>query len=186
MKIIQIGANRGNDDLTNLLNSTQPSKFVIVEPMNIHNESINSCYNWIENKIIENLAIVKDNKVNIDFYYHVDDGPGYEVSSIDLNHILKHGYHESGIIKITVPCININKLLKKHKIINLDILFIDAEGYDDEIIRSIDFNIYKIDKIYFENLHLKTDINDYLKSKGYTVKTNIGTNGWMNLAEFLI
>jgi hypothetical protein len=68
----------------------------------------------------------------------------------------------------------------------LDILFIDAEGYDDEIIRSIDFNIYKINKIYFENLHLKTDVNDYLKSKGYAVKTNIGTNGWMNLAEFLI
>jgi len=185
MNIVQIGANRGNDDLTNLIGNKQPDKFIIIEPMKVHNDYINNCYNWIENKILENIAIVVDCVNTIDFYYHINDGPGYEVASIDETHILKHGYDKNGIVKIAVPCCNINELFKKYNINNLDILFIDAEGLDDKIIKSIDFDNCKINKIYFENLHLKTDINSYLKDKGYCIKTNIDNNGWMNEAEYI-
>lgn len=185
MNIVQIGANRANDDLTSLIGDQQPSKFIIIEPLAIHNEHINNCYNWVENKIIENIAIVDDDLESVDFYYHADDGPNYEVASIDENHILNHRYSKSGIIKINVSCSTINKLLKKHKINNLDILFIDAEGMDEKIIKSINFSEYTINKIYFENLHLKTDINSYLKDKGYAIKSNFGICGWMNMAEYV-
>ena len=183
MNIIQIGANTANDDLTNIINKRQPDYFVIVEPMSIHNEKIEACYGWVKNKILENVAVSDSDSESIDFFYHVNDGPGYEVSSTDINHVLKHGYSFDGIVKITVPSVNINTLMTKHGIKNLDILFIDAEGLDDAIVRSIDFNRFKIDKIYFENLHLKSDTHGFLKSIGYNVVSGVGLNGWTSLAQ---
>lgn len=185
MNIVQIGANRGNDDLTQIIGKIKPDKFIIVEPMAIHNEFIKKCYDWIDIKIIENLAITPEKIDTIEFYYHKDDGPEYQVASTDKNHILKHRYSESGIETILVSGITLNDLLKKHSIIELDVLFIDAEGLDEDIIKSINFEEFKINKIYFENLHLKTDINFYLKNKGYDITTGIGSNGWMNLASLI-
>lgn len=182
MNIVQIGANRGNDDLTDIIGQTQLNKFVIVEPLSVHNEYIEKCYEWVNNKIIENVAIVTENIDNIEFYYHINDGPEYLVASTNEMHILNHGYKSNGIVKLIVPAYTINNLLQKHKIFELDILFIDAEGLDDAIIRSIDFDQYKINKIYFENLHLKSDVNSFLNDKGYSITKNIGNNGWMHLA----
>lgn len=183
MKILQIGTNRGNDDLTQIIGVNEIEKFVIVEPMAIHNEDIEKCYSHVKNKIIENIAVSDSYNGSIDFFYHLNDGPGYEVSSTDINHVLKHGYNSDGIVKITVPSVNINTLMTKHGIKNLDILFIDAEGLDDVIVRSIDFDRFKIDKIYFENLHLKSDTHGFLKSVGYDVVSGIGLNGWTSLAQ---
>jgi len=182
MNIVQIGANSANDDLTSLIFDKQPNKFIIVEPMHIHNEALLACYDWIENKIIENVAISNELIDKINFYYHINDGPKYEVSSLDLNHIFKHNYSEDGIKKIEVPCLTINKLLEKHSINTVDILFVDCEGLDDTIIKAIDFTKFKIYKIYFENLHLKTDLNSFLSDKGYEINKNVGQHGWMNLA----
>lgn len=184
MNIVQIGTNRGTDDLTKILINTQPDKFIIVEPMSIHNDEINKCYSWIKNKFIENIAITPNDIDVVNFYYHVNDGPGYEVSSTDENHILKHGYSKNGIVKIEAPCLTINKLFEKYSITLLDILFIDAEGLDDAIIKSINFDRIKIKKIFFENLHLKSDINTFLNLAGYDVVQNVGHNNWTNIAEY--
>ena len=79
---------------------------------------------------------------------------------------------------------HINQLFEKYNITDLDILYIDAEGIDDLIIKSIDFNKINISKIYFENLHItQPDIYTYLENKGYKIKKNIGHNFWTDLAE---
>jgi hypothetical protein len=78
----------------------------------------------------------------------------------------------------------INEVFEKYKLKEIDILFIDAEGLDDEIIKTIDFNKYKISRIYFENLHLKdANIYEYLSNFGYTIKRKVGFMGWSDLAE---
>lgn len=183
MNIVQIGACRGNDDLTPIINNSQIKQFVIVEPMCIHNEALEMCYASVQNKAIENVVISCGNEEHIDFYYHPDDGPGYEVSSTDINHIIKHRHLQSDrIITLRVPAMRINDLLHKYGMYELDILFIDAEGLDDQIIRSIDFSTFRITNIFYENLHLKSDINEYLQKLGYSVHLNVGSNGWMNLA----
>lgn len=94
---------------------------------------------------------------------------------------------EDRITSIKVKNTNINKLLKEHEISQLDILFIDAEGADDEIIKSIDFDEYNIKKIYFENLHIKdNNIYNFLKEKGYKITEKTGTNNWTSLAEKIL
>lgn len=152
MRIVQIGTCEGNDDLSTLIDQNEPDLLVLVEPLHIHNEKILKCYGWINNLILENIAITDEEKDTLDFFYHENDGPAYHVASTNINHILKHGYNIDGIQKITVNCMTINQLFDKHNLININILFIDAEGIDDKIIKSIDFNRYSIDSIYFEKI----------------------------------
>tara|TARA_B100001057_G_scaffold494043_1_gene589790 strand:+ start:1831 stop:2085 length:255 start_codon:yes stop_codon:yes gene_type:complete len=45
-------------------------------------------------------------------------------------------------------------LIKKYNIAEIEYLFIDTEGYDYKIIKSIDLNKIKINKIKFEYKHL--------------------------------
>jgi FkbM family methyltransferase len=189
MNIIQIGANVGNDDLSRIIGKTQPTKLILVEPMSLHNDSLLSHYNWVDNLIVENLVIDIDSNKDVEFFYHLDDGPLYEVSSLSKEHIyVKHTkLSQDRISSLNLKTITVDDLCRKHNINYIDILFIDAEGHDDIIIRNIDFNKVKVDKIYFENLHLKDNsIYDYLISKGYQITENVGTYGWSSIAEKIL
>lgn len=192
MVIVQIGTCRANDDVSKLVKSgIEIHKLILVEPMKIHNEKILECYKDTSNFYLENVAITIDDNKQISFYYHQNDGPFYEVASTDINHITKHGYTTDGIIELQVEAIKINQLFEKYQLYNIDVLFIDAEGLDDSIIKTIDFEKYNLSKIYFEYLHLKNlDIYDFLISKGYDIirdSVNYQPNGhifvgWSSLA----
>ncbi|WP_338377977.1 FkbM family methyltransferase [uncultured Flavobacterium sp.] len=184
MKIVQIGTCVGNDDLTEITQMNDPELLVLVEPMSIHNNKIKECYSKNSNVVIENIAITTSDQEEMVFYYHKEDGPKYEVATSDINHILKHGYDRDGVVELKVKCVKINDLFDKYNLINIDILFIDAEGLDDQIIRSIDFLKYNINKIYFENLHLKDEnIYKFLSKLGYKITKKMGHNDWTSLAE---
>ena len=185
MKIVQIGTCVGNDDLTEILNTEKHEILILVEPMSIHNDKIYECYKDMTNMHLENIAITTDEHVdNMSFFYHKNDGPKYEVSTTDINHILKHGYTIDGVVEINVKCMTLNKLFEKYALHEIDVLFLDAEGLDDSIIKSINFNNVTIKKIYFENLHIKdNNIFNFLISLGYTITKNVGYMGWSTLAE---
>lgn len=175
---IQIGTCIGNDDFINRL-PEESFKLILVEPMSVHNKKISDKYKDIKHEI-ENLVIVEDDNIkDINFYYHLNDGPKYEVASIDKNHILKHGYSTIDLIEIKVPCITINNLFEKHKIDDVEFLWIDAEGQDEKIIKSINFTKYKIKNILFETLHIDTQSTiNFLIEKGYSITNRVGLNGW--------
>jgi FkbM family methyltransferase len=184
MKIIQLGVCVGNDDLTKIIVGNQPDILILVEPMKLHNEKISECYSWVRNLVIENVAISSDDKDEISFYYHENDGPLFEVASVNIEHILKHGYNQSGIKEIKVESVTINSIFNKYNLNKIDILFIDTEGIDDLIIKSIDFDKFEIDEIYFENLHLShPDIFSFLENKGYSIIPKWGTMGWTSYAK---
>jgi FkbM family methyltransferase len=184
MNIIQLGTCVGNDDLTKLIGDTQPDILILVEPMLIHNEKITECYGTVKNKHIENISISVSDEEEMSFFYHENDGPMYEVSSTNINHITKHGYDTKGIKELKVKCIRINNLFKKFNLKKIDILFIDTEGIDDLIIKDIDFNSFEINEIYFENLHLtQNDIYSFLENKGYKIIKIWGYMGWTSYAK---
>jgi hypothetical protein len=184
MKIFQLGVCKANDDLTEIIKDKNIDLLVLVEPLDFHNSDIEKCYKHIENKHIENIVIFTENNITeTSFYYHKNDGPLYEVASLDKDHILKHGYDEDGIIKKNIRCQTINALFDRYNIDTIDILFIDAEGLDDRIIQTIDFDRFNILNIYFENLHLKSNVYSYLEDNNYKIIKNTGTNGWTSLAQ---
>ena len=88
MKILQIGTNRGNDDLTQIIGVNEIEKFVIVEPMAIHNEDIEKCYSHVKNKIIENKnisAYCRDNNLNLNNFYSMLKGKIKEYKGFKKN-----------------------------------------------------------------------------------------------------
>lgn len=187
MNIIQIGANRGNDDVTELIGSQQPNKLILVEPMKLHNNALNIFYGWVHNKFIENIVIDVESGKDVEFFYHDNDAPNYEISSLNKEHFFPkhpHVLSNDGLRSFFIKSLNINDLFKKYELNIIDILFIDAEGHDDAIIKTIDFDNFKITNLYFENLHIKdNNIYAYLESKGYSITQQVGHNGWTSLAQ---
>jgi len=191
MNIIQIGTNKGYDDITPLVKeySSILDKFIAVEPLSVHHPSIKECYKEIPQLIIEEIAIVPSPKEEkFTFYYHTEDHPGYEVSSTNKEHILKHVIFnpkltEDGIVELQVDCLTLNQLFEKHNLVDIDILYIDAEGLDFDLIKSIDFNKFNIINLVYEHLHINGEkAIKFLESKGYTTIRNYGHIGWSHAA----
>ncbi|MGB0840154.1 MAG: FkbM family methyltransferase, partial [Chitinophagales bacterium] len=72
-----------------------------------------------------------------------------------------------------VDCTTISDLLVKHQFPQLDLLQIDTEGYDFEIIKTVDFTQFKPKIISFEHQHLSPKdtiaCQTLLDKQGYTI-----------------
>jgi FkbM family methyltransferase len=144
---------------------------LLVEPLEKFNNSLLNCYSYIENLFIENLAITdEENKDYITFYLHNNMDENCEQASLLKSHVIKHFPSVDSVTEKNVKCIKINNLFDKYNLKDIDLLFIDAEGIDDKIIKSIDFEKYNINTIYYENMHIdKNDMSIFLENKGYEV-----------------
>ena len=166
MKILQIGTGSANDDLSDIIKDQQPEILILVEPLKVHNTSIRECYKHVKNKHLLNLAIstrdlafTTEDGENVIFYHHLDDGPLFEVAGTSKEHIIKHGLDPDRIVQSNVKSIRINQLLEKYQLNQLDILYIDAEGNDDDIIKDLDLDKYLVKKICYlflcHNLYIR-------------------------------
>lgn len=183
MNIVQIGSNRGNDELTEIIKTMEVEIdfLLLIEPMEKFNESLLLCYSNIKNIRIENIAIVSDPTIKSTiFYLHEKMDDNIEQASLNRSHIDKvfnrpeyttpEKSHDSQIIEKEVECSDLNSTLNEYNLNNIDILFIDAEGSDDSIIKSIDFDKFKVDKIYYENMHIDNDsLELFLRERGYSI-----------------
>jgi len=59
------------------------------------------------------------------------------------------------IEELDVKCMSLDRLLEKHEIEKLDLIQIDAEGYDWKILSQLDLRKYKPEMIIFENANLE-------------------------------
>lgn len=77
-------------------------------------------------------------------------------------------------INIKVPSLSFNSLLKKHNIESFDILICDVEGYDWNILKQIDFSVYRPKFIRLEYINLTEEekklTEQKLKDNGYIVE----------------
>ena len=70
-------------------------------------------------------------------------------------------------IEIEIQCIDINLLLSKHDLYNIDFLSIDTEGSEIEILKKLDFSKFKIDYISVENNYNNSEIREILKKANF-------------------
>jgi FkbM family methyltransferase len=168
MNLVQIGTNQGHDDFTNLvkkLDKNEIKKLILVEPLESCNQQIKSCYSGYD-FILENLVINVDPSIKKEKFFVSK----YNwLSSLKKSHIEKHKTNEVPL-EVEVDCMTLNELFDKHEITHLDILFIDSEGLDDELIMSIDFSRFYIEKIYYEDFHIDNqNLIKFLNENGYSV-----------------
>ena len=171
--IIQIGANDGKRfDEINFFIKKFNTKAILIEPIKKNFLELKKNYKNSKNVIFENSAITKKN--DIVYLFKVKDSCLNEyddhikgLNSFDINHLIKHGVKKKHIIKEKVSTLTFNKLLKKYHLKKLDLLLIDAEGYDGDLV--IEF--LKLKKfrpiIIFEYIHIN---NDKLKKLIFLLK----------------
>ena len=176
--LIQIGANDGSRfDELNIFIKKYKIKSVLVEPINEYFEDLKRNYKNFENVYFENSAITVGTKEKEIFVVNNKNLDDYDehikgIGSFDKNHLIKHGVKSNHILKKKINCISILNLLKKYNISNLDILFIDAEGYDGDIL--IDFFSSSTQEpiLIFEYIHIENkifkDLVSILTNKKYS------------------
>jgi GR25 family glycosyltransferase involved in LPS biosynthesis len=190
MKIVQIGTNKANDDLSNyLLSNYDELEFGLFVDANIlHIDDIKNCYSKFNNIEIENVAIKTplQNQNTLTIYYHTNEHPHYSMASCDIEHIKKHmtwcPHLQGGEIKsFEVACITLEELLEKHSIYEIDWLCLDIEGIDAEILLTFDWNKYRIKRVEFEHLHLgyyKSAIKNMMIGMGYEQVDSLHEYDW--------
>ena len=176
--LIQIGANDGLrfDSLNHYIKKNK-TKSLLVEPIKENFNDLKNNYKDFENIIFENLAISVNNEIS--YLYKVNplrlknySGDHFVgITSFDKNHLIKHGVKKKDIIKEEVNSISINNLIIKHALDRFDLLFVDAEGYDADIVGDFLKTSLIRPTIIFEYLHIPNNklgnLINQLKEKKY-------------------
>ena len=178
---IQVGSNDGisGDPLHEFIVRYR-WKGILVEPVPYLYEKLLATYRDQHGLIFENVAI--DNAAGEKRFYYLRRARGaghavwYErIGSFHKEHLLKHRGKipdfDRLLVEENVKCATLKALLQKYAVTNINLLHVDAEGYDYEIIKTVPFDEIKPRMILYENKHLsatdKAACKQLLKSHGY-------------------
>ncbi len=150
--LIQIGTNDGADEFNRICRRSRPSKVVLVEPFAELNSSIQRNYRKVKNVHVENVAITNIEKGTVVLV--LPRNRGNMTSHFSLLPMDDWG---NDLIERQVPSMTFSQLCEKHGISYIHYLQIDTEGYDTEIIKTIDFERIRIDIIKYEKWMFPTD-----------------------------
>lgn len=156
---VQVGANDGIrfDPLNEFIRSTYfDLSGLVVEPVPRYFRSLQETYSASPKIVPVNVAI--HNTVRQTSLFVVDERSESQlpewalgIASFSRSHLVRPELPEDCIQEITVQCMSITELCRRYELTKLDLLQIDAEGYDSEIIRSIDFSKLRPNLIHFEH-----------------------------------
>lgn len=176
---VQIGTYDGADEFNGLVKYSSPSKVVLVEPNIDMNQSIKENYEGVNNVFIENVVIMEENKGLVPLVFP-DKRPNDAFYNACFS-VLPMDNWGNKFKCLNVQSMTFDELCEKHNITDIHYLQIDTEGYDYEIIKSIDFKKIKIDILKYEIWNY--DENCY---KRYGEKAKLyGINGMKYVADLL-
>tara|TARA_X000000950_G_C13886724_1_gene649165 strand:+ start:14 stop:763 length:750 start_codon:yes stop_codon:yes gene_type:complete len=161
--VLQIGANDGiSFDELNYFIKKYKSKSILVEPIQQIFLKLKENYKNFENVIFDNSAIISDEKISYLFKVNEKFLDKYgnhipAISSFDKQHLINHGVKNSHIVKEKVNSLTIKDLISKHSIRNLDLFFVDAEGYDGKIVYDLLTQSDLRPIIIFEYIHIQNN-----------------------------
>ncbi|MCP4750551.1 MAG: FkbM family methyltransferase [Proteobacteria bacterium] len=181
---IQIGANDGiGNDAIHPLVKKYKIRGVVLEPLpdifailqkNYADEKQITCVN----KAIHN-ELKETQLYRIDSLTDLSGLPVWatRIASFDKRVIESHRKHipdiDKRLIHETVQCVSLDELLVDQNVQHVDLLQIDAEGYDYEIIKMINFQKVKPSIIRYEYKHLSRQdfaaCLEYLIQNGYRI-----------------
>ncbi|MGI9457270.1 MAG: FkbM family methyltransferase [Aeoliella sp.] len=169
LTFVQVGAFDGqsDDDLTSLLDF-EHVRGVLVEPQPEPFEKLQKRFAGHENLQLVNAAIARD----------ADERPLYSprcgasrLASFDRQNLIRHGVDSAEIVSKQVRCLPLEKLLEQAGFDQLDVLQIDAEGYDLEVLATLDLDRWRPTVIRLEYRHLPPrEVDDCLRrlsARGY-------------------
>lgn len=164
---IQIGAHDGvsDDSIHDLIIKKNNWTGIFIEPIKYLFEKLKNNYGCSSRFIFENIAIAQKNCVKKFYYIEKDARNSFrpslpfwydELGSFRKSHIIKHfgPKIDPFIVEKNINCITFDELCRRNKVCRIDLLSIDAEGYDYRILSQVDFSKYSPLAILIEYKHL--------------------------------
>ena len=188
---IEVGANDGeqHDHLHPIIFASR-WRGLLVEPVPYVFERLERNLGDDPRFKLENAAVA-DRDGTLPFYHlaRAEQGddlpPWYDgLGSFSRDTILSHADKISDIadrlVTAQVPCLTFESLCRKHGVDRLDVLLIDAEGYDWEIVRRLDLEARHPRVLVYEHYHLpapvRAEARAHLEARGYrTVEEGFDT-----------
>jgi FkbM family methyltransferase len=182
---VQIGANDGisTDPLYPLMKKF-PRRFrgLVVEPLKDKFELLKRAYADVEFVVPVNVAIHNTEKEMLIHRVRPDNEkslPAWArgIGSFNPKHHKLSQLDSSYMTTERVLCTTFEELLSSYKVTNIELLITDTEGYDFEILRSIDFAKHRPSYIHFEHglsggvmsWERYTNLIRHLTQHGYTI-----------------
>lgn len=181
---VQVGSNDGDkhDPLRAALLRSQ-WRGVMIEPVPYVFERLRKNYGNYPGITLANVAITATTGTSSMPFYHVGQaGPDEalpdwydELGSFRKDIVLSHAAQIAGLeqrlVEIEVPCTTLPELCRRNGIRELDLLHIDAEGYDGEIVQALDLERLRPALLIYEHKHLpdaqRAACRDRLRAAGY-------------------
>jgi FkbM family methyltransferase len=180
VSFVQVGANDGvfGDPLRAYITKF-PWRGILVEPQpDVVDRLVRNYAAQADRLILENVAIPSDRSGLVLYKAPpgnlANDVYASSVASSNPSTIAKQlKVSEKDLIAITTPSLTLDELLVKHGFDEIQILQIDAEGYDWQILRTLDLGRAKPSIIQFESGHLSNADCDsavrHLTEGGYQI-----------------
>lgn len=164
---VEIGANDGKQhDFLRPHILAREWRGVMVEPVPYVFERLRRNYGDIDRVALENLAIAdRDGTAP---FYHLAEADGHEreqlpswydgIGSFSREAVLGHSAKIADLprrlVQREVPTLTFATLCERHDLDRVDLLLIDAEGYDHELLRQIDLDAAGVRLLIYEHFHL--------------------------------
>jgi FkbM family methyltransferase len=182
--ILQVGACDGtyNDPIRDhvIKGSTRA---ILVEPNPFAFARLEKAYAGVPNVTLVQAAIgERDGDANL-YRVKKTNKTGSEVdwtlqiASFYPEHLERHGIKPDQIERITVPCRSLSSLVVDLGLTKVDLLQVDAEGFDAEVVRMALGMSTPPHCINFEHVHLRKEdrqpLFDLLKANGYVLNYDV-------------
>lgn len=184
VSFLQVGSNDGvhDDPLYDLIRRQRGWRGIFVEPVASAFSALRRNYADDPRFAFLNVAVGRT-RGSQKFYYvsesargAVADLPDWHrrIGSFSRAHITKllGPTIEPFIVEAVVPAVPLADILAEHAVESLDLLHIDAEGFDDQVLAQLDFARYRPRVILIEHAHLSPlrdhRIRELLRAQGYS------------------
>lgn len=180
LSFVQVGANDGlyGDPLRPYVLSRGWTGILIEPQVDVYEQLKANYAECADRLVFENLAISNADKLTL-YLPPAELGDKDEVYaktivSSDAKVIARQiGMDESSLRRVDVPAMTLDALFEKHKITQLDLLQIDAEGYDWDVLQTLDLTRFQPTLIQLETGHLHrntlTKVAKHLNDAGYLI-----------------
>jgi FkbM family methyltransferase len=181
----KVGANDGvtGDPCSDILLSNAAWRGVLIEPVPYCFERLGKNFGDAKRFSLEQVAIGAAHGKKTLYYVAPEAAqslPGLpsffdQLGSFDRGHILRHldGRLEPFIVERDVEVCTLSEVLERNAISDLHLLHVDVEGYDYEVLKSLDFARHAPLIIFIEHKHLSDEdragMTALLHAKGYTL-----------------
>lgn len=144
---------------------------ILVEPQKREFEHLTATYRDYRDLRLENVAIADTGGTRA-LYRVRDDRRNAEWQRGVASFVRRARFVPEDMFEVEmVPCVTFNDLLNRHHVMRIDLLQIDAEGYDYELLKLFDFGSLRPRLIRYEHVHLpppdRRACAIYLRRLGY-------------------